>query len=54
MRTDEPIPKDHNVFITVLACVGLVLAMDNKGGTETVGVLTLWKQSERNCALQAT
>jgi len=43
MRTDEPIPEDHDVFITVLVCVGLVLAMDNKWSTETVGVLALWK-----------
>ena len=43
MRTDEPISKDHNVFIAVLVCVGLVLAMDNKRSTEAVGVLALWK-----------
>lgn len=43
MRTDEPIPKDHNVLIVIQARVGLILAMDNKGSTETVGVLALWK-----------
>jgi hypothetical protein len=31
METDEPIPKYHNVFIIVLVCVGLVLAMDDQG-----------------------
>ena len=50
--TDEPIPEDRDVFIVILVCVGLVLAMDNKGSTETVGVLALWKWSEKNWAPQ--
>jgi len=43
METNEPIPKYHNVFIVVLACMGLVQAVDDKGSAETVSVLTLWE-----------
>ena len=41
MRADEPIAKDHYVFVVVLIRVGLVLAMDNQGSAETVSVLAL-------------
>jgi len=41
MRTNKPIPKDRGVLVIVLVSVGLVLAMDDQGSTETVGVLAL-------------
>ena len=49
-RAGEPIPEHNNVFVGVLVCIGLVLASENQGSAETVGVLSLRESLGRNHA----